>query len=178
MPDSVLDWDSLWARVTSIVDLSGIQSKEEFEQAMVNDFFRGKATGNRMAIVDELWNRGYASFPTEKELGREGEVAPPSRRIKGKRVGVRKQPLEAIPTVEIPSELTRGPVAEPGVAPQEVSPSESINQRIQQISDNVAARTNPVTLGQRINNVAIGVRDRVADLLSGLAERIRRLGGR
>ena len=63
MPDSVLDWDSLWDRAERQVDMEEIRDNEDFQQKLIGKFFRGQPnpkglTGKHIDLADEMWERG------------------------------------------------------------------------------------------------------------------------
>lgn len=63
MTKSVLSFDSLWKRVERKVPVKDIESKDEFRQRMIDDFFTDYTNpkgfiGNHDDLLEELWDRG------------------------------------------------------------------------------------------------------------------------
>lgn len=61
MTDTILDWDSLWDRVTKNIDTNKIQDESDFKQTMTTDFFKGHTNPQGMKdghkkLMNELWD--------------------------------------------------------------------------------------------------------------------------
>jgi len=114
---------------------------------------------------------------TEEEIG-----GPPAKRVRGKRE--RKVKLEPVPTMVIPEvKAVERIVPEVGKVykPEEIrleeveTPSGKMTRVVETIKRGVATSTG-AGMAQQPRNVAERIRDTVADVVQGIADRIRQLG--
>jgi hypothetical protein len=177
--EHVEDWETIWSRVTSTI--GDVATKEEFEQLMIDVFFKGKVTGNRGALIDELWDRygKEAEAPEELEEAEEVEGLTPEeavekRRRRGRAERVPGGALEAVPIVEAPA-FARKPEV---VVPEKVeTPAQRVTRVIGDITSRITKAAAPQNVRDTVVSAGKAVRDTVVDVTTRIINRIRQLGG-